>query len=120
MRRQRRLGRIEGSVGTLLLVLAIGAGLIASAPPELYRPAPATHHPTPTGNPALAVSLDIPPCLGTGKDCTDPDSIPLLPRTGPNPRPLPQTQHPANTVPEPGTLALICAGLAGLIWRARA
>lgn len=120
MRRQLRRGRIEGSVGTLLLVLAIGAGLIASAPPELYRPAPATHHPTPTGNPAPAVSLDIPPCLGTGKDCTEaePDgAVTLLPRTGPQPAPLPQTQHQAHHVPEPGTLALIGAAMAAALWR---
>lgn len=38
------------------------------------------------------------------------------PRTGPTLRPLP---HHANTVPEPGTLALIGAGLAVIVWRSR-
>ena len=41
MRRQRRLGRLEGSVGTLLLVCAIGFGLVSATPAELYQPAPA-------------------------------------------------------------------------------
>ena len=119
MRRQRRLGRLEGSVGTLLVVCAIGAGLVAATPAELYHPAPATQQPTPAGEPAPAVALDIPPCVGTGKDCTDPDEgITLLPRSGPTPAPLPHLQHEARTVPEPGTLALIGAGIASLlIWR---
>jgi hypothetical protein len=119
MRRQRRLGRLEGSVGTLLLVCAIGAGVVAATPAELYRAAPATQRPTADGEPAPAVSLQIPPCVGTGKDCTDPDDvITLLPRTGPMPAPLPHLQHEARAVPEPGTLALIGAGLASLlIWR---
>ena len=118
MRRQRRLGRLEGSVATLAIV-----ALIASAPAELYRPAPATHHPTPEGGPARIQHVQMPPC-GPGKDCTEvePDgAITLLPRTGPQlaPLPLPQERTPANTVPEPGTLALIGAGLAGIVWRSR-
>ena len=39
---------------------------------------------------------------------------------GPQPAPLPQVQHHAGHVPEPGTLALIGAGLASLIWRTKA
>ena len=48
-------------------------------------------------------------------------AVTLLPRTGPRfaPLPLPQERTPANTVPEPGTLALIGAGLAGIVWRSR-
>lgn len=103
MRRQRRLGRLEGSIATLALVCLLGFGFIAATPAELYRPAPATHHPTPAGEAAPAVGIQIPPCTGAGKDCSEPDAITLLPRT----------------VPEPGTLALIGAGLAGLIWRTR-
>ena len=109
MRRQRRLGRLEGSVATLAIV-----ALIASAPAELYRPAPATHH-----RPARIQHVQMPPC-GPGKDCTEvePDgAITLLPRTGPQPAPLPQTQHQAGNVPEPGTLALVGAGLAAALWR---
>lgn len=120
MRRQRRLGRLEGSVGTLVLVCAIGAGLVAATPPELYRPAAATVRPLPQGTPAPDVRVEIPSCSGAGKDCTevDPDgAVTLLPRTGPQPAPLPQGQHQANHVPEPGTLALIGAALGGLVWR---
>lgn len=98
MRRQRRMGRLEGSVATLAIVALIGFGLVASAPAELYRPAPATHHPTPKGEPARIHAVQMPLC-GAGKDCSDLDVV----------RP----------VPEPGTLALIGAGLMGLIWRSR-
>ena len=123
MRRQRRLGRMEGSVATLAIVALLGFGLIASAPAELYRPAAATHQPTPEGVPARIQHVQMPPC-GPGKDCTDVEhdgAVALLPRTGPQlaPLPLPQERTPANTVPEPGTLALIGAGLAGMIWRSR-
>lgn len=120
MRRQRRLGRLEGSAGTLLLVCAIGFGLVAATPAELYRSAPATLHPTPAGSAAPGIALQIPPCTGAGKDCTevDPDgAVTLLPRTEPQPAPLPQVQHQAHHVPEPGTLALIGAALGGLVWR---
>ena len=121
MRRQRRLGRLEGSVGTLLLVCAIGFGLVSVTPAELYQPAPATRHPTPAGEAAPGIALQIPPCTGAGKDCSDIDpegAVTLLPRTGPQPAPLPQTQHQAHHIPEPGTLALIGAGIASLlIWR---
>ena len=119
MRRQRRLGRLEGSVVTLALVALLGFGLIAATPAELYQPAPATYHPTTEGVPARIQAVQMPPC-GPGKDCTEaePDgAVTLLPRTGPAPVPLPQERTPANTVPEPGTLALIGAGLAGIIWR---
>ena len=121
MRRQRQLGRLEGSVGTLLLVCAIGFGLVSATPAELYQPAPATRHPTPAGEAAPGIALQIPPCTGAGKDCSDIDpegAVTLLPRIGPQPAPLPQMQHQANHVPEPGTLALIGAGIASLlIWR---
>ena len=122
-RQQRMLGRLEGSIATLAIVCLLGFGFIAATPAELYRPAPTTHRPTPEGGPARIQHVQMPPC-GPGKDCTEvePDgSVALLPRTGtrPAPLPLPQERPPANTVPEPGTLALIGAGLAGMIWRAR-
>ena len=96
MRRQRRLGRMEGSIATLAIVALIGFGLIASAPAELYRPAPATHHPTPEGGPARIQNVQMPPC-GPGKDCSELDVV--------------------RTAPEPGTLALVVAGIALMLWR---
>ena len=122
MRRQRRLGRLEGSVAALALFALLGFGLIAATPAELYRPAPATHHPTPEGDPARIQVVQMPPCTGVGKDCAEvetDDDITLLPRTGPRPAQLPHVKHQANLVPEPGTLALVGAGLAGLMWRSR-
>lgn len=115
MRRQRRLGRLEGSIATLALVCLLGFGFIAATPAELYRPAPATHHPTPEGGPARIQNVQMPPC-GPGKDCSELDdgAAALLPRFGPSP--TPNTQHNTNQVPEPGTLALIGAGIA-LMWR---
>ena len=115
MRQQRRLGRLEGSIATLALVCLIGFGFIAATPAELYRPAPATHHPTPEGGPARIQNVQMPPC-GPGKDCSELDdgAVALLPRFVPSP--TPNTQHNTNQVPEPGTLALIGAGIA-LMWR---
>ena len=115
MRRQRRLGRLEGSIATLALVCLLGFVFIAATPAELYRPAPATHHPTPEGGPARIQNVQMPPC-GPGKDCSELDdgAVALLPRFVPSP--TPNTQHNTNQVPEPGTLALIGAGIA-LMWR---
>ena len=115
MRRQRRLGRLEGSIATLALVCLLGFGFIAATPAELYRPAPATHHPKPEGEPARIQNVQMPPC-GPGKDCSELDdgAAALLPRLGPSP--TPNTQRNTNKVPEPGTLALIGAGIA-LMWR---
>ncbi|MGL4263571.1 MAG: PEP-CTERM sorting domain-containing protein [Afipia sp.] len=116
MRRQRRIGRLEGSVGMLALVCAIGAGLVAATPAELYRPAAATVRPLPQGTPAPDVRVEIPPCSGAGKDCSPEDTTapilrePVVPQHHAAPRPL----------PEPGTLALLGAGVAALAWRCRA
>lgn len=121
MRRQRRLGRLEGSIATLALVCLLGFGFIAATPAELYRPEPATHHPTHEGGPARIQHVQMPPC-GPGKDCTEVEhdgALTLLPRTWPPlaPLPLPQERTPANTVPESGTLALIGAAMAAALWR---
>ena len=111
MRRQRWLGRLEGSIVTLTLVCLIGFGVIAATPTELYRSAPATYHPTPQGEPARIQNIQMPPC-GPGKDCSELDdgADTMLPRFGP--APTPNTPHNTNQVPEPGTLALIGTGIA--------
>ena len=108
MRRQRMLGRLEGSIATLALVFLLGFGLIAVAPTELYRAAPATYRPTPQGEPARIQNMQMPPC-GPGKDCSELGDGPstLLPHFGPSPIP-----NNTNQVPEPGTLALVGAGIA--------
>ena len=115
MRRQRWVGRLEGSAAVLAVVYLLGFGLIAAAPTELYRPAPATHHPVPEGRAAQFQYVQMSPC-GPGKDCSELDDgvVALLPRFGPPP--APNVQHNTNQVPEPGTLALIGAGIA-LMWR---
>lgn len=118
LRRQRRRGRLEGAVASLALTCLIGFALIAVAPTEMYRPAPKTKHPTPEGGPAQTQFVQIPPCTGLGKDCTDPEpEVSLLPRVGP--QPAPEARPQARTVPEPSTLALIGAGLALTLWRHR-
>lgn len=108
MRRQRWLGRLEGSIASLVLVCLLGLGFAAATPAELYRAAPATYRPTPQGEPARIQSMQMPPC-GPGKDCSELDdgSSALPPQFDPSPTP-----NDTNQVPEPGTLALIGAGIA--------
>ena len=75
--------------------VAFAMWLAAIAPPEMaYRGV----SPAPRALPGEMrhASVHVPPCVGEGKDC-----------------------EVINTVPEPGTLALIGAGLAGIIWRMR-
>ena len=113
-RHQRQRDWVAGSITTLAIVGVVGFGLIAAAPAEMYQPAPATYHPTPSGSAALIQYVSMPPCTGAGKDCTDvgPDgAVLLIPRTGPLPRVQPQVRY----VPEPGTLALIGVGIALLL-----
>ena len=118
MRRQRWLGRLEGSIAALTLVCLLGFGVIVATPAELYRPAPATYRPTPQGEPAQFQHVQMPPC-GPGKDCSELDDgvIALLPRFGPSPSP--NTQHDTNKVPEPGTLTLIGVGAALMMRKAK-
>lgn len=118
MRRQRWLGRLEGLIAALALVCLLGFGIIAATPAELYRPAPATHRPTPEGRPAWIQNVPMPPC-GPGKDCSELDdgADTMLPRFGP--APTPNTPHNTNQVPEPGTLALIGVGAALMMRKAK-
>lgn len=117
MRRQRWVGRLEGSAATLAVVFFLGFGLIAAAPIELYQSAVATYHPTPEGKSTRIQHVQMPPC-GPGKDCTnvEPDgTVTLLPRF--DTLPSPNVQYNTNQVPEPGTLALIGAGIALMMMR---
>lgn len=118
MRRQRWLGRLEGSITTVVLVCLLGLGFVAATPAELYRAAPATYRPTPQGEPARIQSMQMPPC-GPGKDCSELGDGPstLLPHFGPSP--TPNTPHNTNQVPEPGTLTLIGVGAALMMRKAK-
>lgn len=111
MRRQRRRGQLEGAAAMLVLFCVLGAAMVAAMPAELYRAAPATVRPLPQSTQAPRIVVEIPPCSGHGKDCSDPD--PAAPRA-----PAVPNQDPAaRPLPEPGTLALIGAGIAALAWR---
>ena len=81
---------------------ALAMYLAAIMPPELaYRSAEPTRHPAASPAQPIGEQPDIPPCTGSGKDCTDfPDGAPSLP--------------PVRTVPEPAGLALVGIGLAVL------
>lgn len=118
MRRQRWLGRLEGSITTVVLVCLLGLGFVAATSAELYRPAPATHHPTPQGSPARIQNVQMPSC-GPGKDCSELGDGPstLLPQF--RPAPTPNTPHNTNQVPEPGTLTLIGVGAALMMRKAK-
>lgn len=118
MRRQRWLGRMEGSITTVVLVCLLGLGFVAATPAELYRAAPATYRPTPQGEPARIQSMQMPPC-GPGKDCSElgDGADTMLPRFGPVP--TPNTPHNTNQVPEPGTLALVGVGAALMMRKAK-
>lgn len=112
MRRQRRRGQLEGAAAMLVLFCGLGAAMVAAMPAELYRAAPATVRPLPHGTPAPHILVEIPPCLGNGKDCStdaDPETL-----RAPN---VAQQDPAARPLPEPGTLALIGAGIAALAWR---
>lgn len=97
MRRQRRRGRIEGVLGTLILLACIGAAVIAATPVELYRSA----RPTTDGERGAALHFaraPLPPCNdASAKDC--------MAVADPVVRPI----------PEPGTVALVAIAAAGMV-----
>ena len=95
MRKQRRKGRIEGAAGMLTLLACAGAALIALTPPEMVR---ATYAGQEKAAPPLHFDrVPLPPCTDMeSKDCIRTDDPKRL---------------VVNTVPEPGTLALIPAAL---------
>lgn len=102
MRKQRRRGRIEGSVATLLATSAIGAALVAMTPLEIYRAA----RPTRDGERGTAMHFahaPLPPCTDRqAKDC------------------MAMEDPEVRTIPEPGTMALIGTALVGMmVQRAR-
>lgn len=93
----RRRGRIEGSIGTLACVIAIGVAVIAATPAEMYRPAQASAAETSAPIDQFE-RVPLTPCTDwSSKDCMNIDR-----------------QQAVYTVPEPGTLALVCAALVGM------
>jgi len=96
-----RRGRLEGSLGTLACVIAIGVAVIAATPVELYRPAPASAAETSAPIDQFE-RVPLTPCTDwSSKDCMNIDR-----------------RQAVYTVPEPGTLALIGAALVGM-WTKR-
>lgn len=107
MRRERRIGRIEGVLLAVALTLTIGAAVVAATPVELYRGVQSTTHPIPQPVDAVPGFVEIGPCTDMSeKDCmSTPDPA----------RPTPWRDNAdVRTVPAPSTLLLIVA--AGLAW----
>lgn len=123
-----------GSMLTLAAVAALGATVVAMTPVEIYRSAPATVHPVPGKRTAAAAPVELPPCVGEGKDCSEieppsagvrpqlPDGF-VWPDAASAPPPvatLPDAPTTGREIPEPGTLALLlAAGVALAAWRMR-
>lgn len=100
MRAQRRRGRIEGAATVTVLGLLAAGAMYLMTPAELYRAAYTTEpHQGPREQ--IGQPIQLPPCDTRGKDCTFDSSTRRY-----------QTQ--TNTTPEPGTVALIATGAAGL------
>lgn len=94
MRAQRRRGRIEGAATVTVLGLLAAGAMYLMTPAELYRAAYTTE---PQQGPRVQIGkpVALPPCDTRGKDCA-------------------YFPEPTGTTPEPGTLALIATGAAGL------
>ncbi len=101
MRAQRRRGRIEGAATITLLGLLAAGAMYLMTPAEMYR---ASYTVTPDQGPRehLGQPIPLPPCDTRGKDCTYFDSSTR------------RYQTQTNTTPEPGTVALLATGAAGL------
>lgn len=117
-----------GSLLTLGVVAAAGASVVAMTPRELYRAAPATVRPVPGPRVAIGPHVELPPCTGSGKDCSEPERPAALPESFVwtyaipefTPVPLPHTDNErVRYVPEPGTLALLAVGAGVAAWRKR-
>jgi hypothetical protein len=95
---QRRRGRIEGSAATLLIVACMGTAVVAMTPDELYLPAAATPTPLHDSHAMHYARVLLPPCTDWAqKDC------------------MALADDAVHPIPEPGTVALIGAALAGLV-----
>lgn len=105
------------------LGLLLGTGSMAALamyaavlmPPELaYRSPTRNVAPLPPAPLPVSPAVELPPCTGQGKDCTHIDEIRTARRLAP-PRAMSPDAGRIRAVPAPGSISLVCLGIAVLV-----